>query len=45
VLLPLAPLLIAGLVVVVVRYWFWFLDMFQRVIEFVIKLIELIPGM
>jgi hypothetical protein len=45
VLLPLAPLLIAGLVVVVVRYWFWFLDMFQRVIEFIIKLIELIPGM
>jgi hypothetical protein len=45
VLLPLAPLLIAGVVVVVVRYWFWFLDMFQRVIEFIIKLIELIPGM
>jgi hypothetical protein len=45
ILLPLAPALLVGLLVVLSRYWLFFAEWFRRIIDMVIKLIEMIPGM
>jgi hypothetical protein len=45
ILLPLAPALLVGVLVVLSRYWLFFAEWFRRIIDMVIKLIEMIPGM
>jgi hypothetical protein len=45
ILLPLAPALLVGVLVVLSRYWLFFAEWFRRMIDMIIKLIEMIPGL
>jgi hypothetical protein len=41
----LAPAIIVGILVVLARYWIYLAEWFRRIIDMIIKIIELIPGM
>jgi hypothetical protein len=41
----LAPAIIVGILVVLARWWIYFAEWFRRIIDMIIKIIELIPGM